>query len=148
MLSRLREFDFFKAVNDELEDINRELELIKILLKKHRRKPLDDIEIRAAALSLSTIYNGIETVMTFALKDRGKILPAGGRYHSQILELAERQGIIDKEIRAVLKNFMGFRHFIRHAYSFEIDASEILEILESCPGLVRSFECQIRKIYS
>ena len=50
MSNRSYEFDSSKAVNDELEDLNRELELIELLLKKHSLKPLDDIEVRAAAL--------------------------------------------------------------------------------------------------
>lgn len=146
MSNRSYEFDSSKAVNDELEDLNRELELIELLLKKHSLKPLDDIEVRAAALSLSTVYNGIETIIIFLLKARDVTIPTGSRYHSQLLELAETQDIIDKEMKVKFQKFMAFRHFIRHSYSFEINPPDILKILVSCPELLKSFERRIQEI--
>lgn len=61
--------DYGAAIRGEFENIDRELDLIELLLRKSNQNPLDDIEIRAAALSLSTIYNGIEKVITYAVKD-------------------------------------------------------------------------------
>ena len=55
MSNRSYEFDSSKAVNDELEDLNRELEFIELLLKKHSLKPLDDIEVRTAALLIDCL---------------------------------------------------------------------------------------------
>ena len=70
------------AVLGELEHVNRELDFVKMLRVKQENQPLDDIEIRAAALSLSTIYNGIEKVIIFVLKSLGSEILSGRNWHS------------------------------------------------------------------
>ena len=139
--------DYGAAIRGEIENINRELDLIELLLRKSNQNPLDDIEIRAAALSLSTIYNGIEKVIEFAVKDQTIPIPSGSNWHTALLELAEKQSLIDNTTRSNLLGFLAFRHFVRHAYSFEIDPEAIMEILEKSPELVRSFRSQIEEKY-
>jgi len=135
--------EYAVAIRGELENIEREMKLIERLIKKEGKDHLDDIEIRAAALSLSTIYNGMEKVIEFGLKKRETAIPASGNWHASLLKLAEKNGLIDKETHSELLGFMGFRHFIRHAYSFQIDPAAITEILKKCPKLVASFCRQI-----
>ena len=60
------------SVLHEIENIETELDFINTLLKKRQAIELDDVEIRAAALSLSTIYNGIEKVLLRILRKRDK----------------------------------------------------------------------------
>jgi hypothetical protein len=38
-----------------------------------------------------------------------------------------------------LKGFLAFRHFVRHAYSFEIDPETIIVIIRKAPKTVRQF---------
>lgn len=147
MSDESRKMDYGAAIRGEFENINRELKLVELLRNKSEHNPLDDIEIRAAALSLSTIYNGIEKVIEFALKDRAISTPTGSNWHTALLERAESHSLFDNAIRSELLGFMAFRHFIRHAYSFEIDADAIMEILETCPELVKSFRLQIESNY-
>lgn len=135
--------DYGAAIRGEFANIEREAGLAQILLTKSDEHSLDEIEIRAAALSLSTIYNGIEKIIEFALKDRGAPIPSGANWHSALLEHAENGSIIDSVTRSELLGFMAFRHFIRHAYSFEIDSDAIMQILKKSPELVRSFRRQI-----
>lgn len=134
------------AVLGELEHVNRELDFVKMLRVKQENQPLDDIEIRAAALSLSTIYNGIEKVIIFVLKSLGSEIPSGRNWHSVLLKEAENRMIISKETRPDFERFMAFRHFIRHAYSYEINPAMIKKILNTCPALVESFNRHIRKL--
>ena len=44
-----------------------------------------------------------------------------------------------------MKGFMGFRHFVRHAYSFEIDPKAIDAILDAAPKLVERFTKEIKE---
>ena len=136
--------DFAHAIGVEFENIDRELRLVHLLIRKSEDNPLDEIEIRAGALSLSTIYNGIEKVIQFALKDKNVAIPSGGNWHTALLELAESHSLFNNQTRTDLLGFMAFRHFIRHAYSFEIDPDAIMEMLRSCPETIGSFRNQIR----
>lgn len=38
---------------------------------------------------------------------------------------------------------MAFRHFVRHAYRFEIEATAIHKIIEQCPALVMCLKREI-----
>lgn len=139
--------DYETAIRGEIENIKRERELVELLLTKSKDHPLDDIEIRAAALSLSTIYNGIEKTLEFVLKDSDAQLPSGRNWHTSLLELAKNRSVIDKTTQTDLLGFLAFRHFVRHAYSFEIDPDAIMEILGLCPAIVESFRNQVESIY-
>ena len=130
--------DYNEAISGEFQSFFREIGLVELLLSKSDNNPLDDIEIRAAALSLSTIYNGVEKVIEFALKDQNVNLPTGGNWHALLLETAEQQSLIHHGTRTELLEFMAFRHCVRHAYSFEIDHDAITEILRACPELFDS----------
>ncbi|GAH68212.1 unnamed protein product, partial [marine sediment metagenome] len=53
-------------------------------------------------------------------------------------------GIISEQTMKDLKAFLGFRHFIRHAYSFEINPRTIEAVLDITPALVRRFIEEVR----
>ena len=63
-----------------------------------------------------------------------------------LLYKSEQNPLDDIEIRSELLGFLAFRHFVRHAYSFEIDPVAIVEILRKCPELVRSFRRKIEEV--
>ena len=135
--------DYRTSVLHEIENIETELDFINTLLKKRQAIELDDIEIRAAALSLSTIYNGIEKVLLHILRKRDNEKIEGSNWHAVLLERSNRAQLISEETRNELKGFMAFRHFVRHAYSFEIDATAIHKVIEQCPALVMRLKREI-----
>lgn len=45
-----------------------------------------------------------------------------------------------------MKGFLGFRHFVRHAYSFEIDRKAIDAILDTAPALIDRFIGEIERL--
>ena len=135
--------DYRTSVLHEVENIETELDFINTLLKKRQAIELDDIEIRAAALSLSTIYNGIEKVLLHILRKRDNEKIEGSNWHATLLERSNRAYLISEETKNELKGFMAFRHFVRHAYSFEIDVTAIHKIIEQCPALVMRLKREI-----
>lgn len=128
--------DYRTSVLHEIGNVETELSFINTLVKKRQAIELDDIEIRAAVLSLSTIYNGIEKVFIHILRERDHERIEGSNWHAVLIERSIRAHLISEETRNELKGFMAFRHFVRHAYSFEIDAIAIHKIIEQCPALV------------
>lgn len=135
------------VVRNEIENILHELDFLKILIAKLASHELDAVEIRAAALSLSTIYSGMERVILEALKDRFGFRPEGLNWHVQLLERAGSSSLISEPTQVELKSFLAFRHFIRHAYSFEINPRMIEKILDRAPDLVHGFIGEIRQGY-
>jgi hypothetical protein len=125
-----------KRIAFEISQISRELKIIDRLNAIRKNDNLDEIQARAAASSLHSVYNGIEKVVLLVLKDRGKSIPKGEAWHSEALDAARENGIISDALEADLRNFMGFRHFYRHAYGFMIDTELLSPLLEGARAAV------------
>jgi hypothetical protein len=135
------------TVRNEIQNVLHELDFVKTLVAKHADTALDDVELRAAALSLSTIYSGIEKTMLHVLKDRHGLRPEGPNWHAELLDLAGQKSLLSDNVRNDLKSFLAFRHFVRHAYSFELDPAMIGRILHRAPDVVDRFADEIRETY-
>lgn len=134
-------------IRSEIKGLHRELEILSILNLKRLKSNLDEIEIRAASLSLSALYNGIEKVLLDILRADGEFIKNEQSWHTLLLKRALANTIISEKTFDQLKGFLGFRHFIRHAYSFEINPLTINAILDNAESLVEIFILEIKDYY-
>jgi len=139
--------DVSSQIQNEIDGLHKELQVLSILKLKRKESDLDDIEIRAASLSLSAIYNGIEKILLDVLKENGQYLKNEQFWHTLLLQRSVDSKIISEKTFNELKGFLGFRHFIRHAYSFEINPLTINTILDNAQSLVELFIMEIRDYY-
>jgi len=133
-----------KQIANEITNLEKELEIIILLNKKNKIRMLDEIEIRGASLSLAALYNGMERILNDILKKQFKVSTDNQSWHKQVLEESLAYNIISKEIFRDLKGFLAFRHFVRHAYSFEIKPQTIEMIVKKAPDLVNQFISEIK----
>jgi uncharacterized protein YutE (UPF0331/DUF86 family) len=131
-------------VEHELQGLQKELKVLELVALRRRSGALDEIEVRGAALSLAALYSGMEKVLTHVLSDRGRSPSAGGNWHAELLSSSVELGVISPKTGEELKRFLGFRHFVRHAYSFEIDPQAIDSVLEAAPSLALRFISEIQ----
>jgi hypothetical protein len=87
----------------------------------------------------------IENAILLALKDRGLPIPKGEAWHSEVLDAARLNRIISNTLAADLKEFMGFRHFYRHAYGFMLDAELLNPLLEKARAVVNQMSNELGK---
>lgn len=127
----------------ELLNLEKELRIVKIITDRKTAKNFDEIDIRAAALSMAALYNGMEKVLIQLLILKKIETKESSTWHSNLLRLAKDSDIISEKVFIDLKGFMSFRHFVRHAYSFEIDPLTIKAVIEKAPNLVKSFCCEV-----
>ena len=132
-----------KNINFELSQIKTELEIINLLKSILKTTDLDKIQIRAAASSLHSIYNGIEKILIFKIKDKNIKLSTEVRWHSELLEVASTEKIISNNTVERLKKYLGFRHFFRHNYGFMLDLELIKPLIEDIENLIIEFEKEI-----
>lgn len=123
-----------KRSKEHVEDILVEIEKIEKLFKsfaaliekvKHRNPTF--IELNALAMFLHSFYNGLENIFKLIAKKIDKKMPTGERWHIDLLEQMAKsisnrnQIILSNRTFEDLKEYLGFRHFSRNAYSFDIN---------------------------
>lgn len=126
-------------IDGEIVKIRKELEVLILINKKLSvTGTLDDIETRASALSLMSIYSGIEKILQIRLKAIGVEIDSV-KWHRDLLNKSLDIKLISEDFYRELKGFLAFRHFVRHAYSFEINQDVIISILKKIPRIIKEF---------
>jgi len=131
-------------IEHELRSLQKELDVLSLVISKRSQVPLDEIEVRGAALSLASLYNGMERVLKQILSDRNETIGESPNWHAELLAKSNTLGVITAKTAQDLKGFLSFRHFVRHAYSFEIDPRAIDAILDAAPDVVRRFMAEVQ----
>jgi hypothetical protein len=110
----------------EISQIDRLLDETRPLLDLCKLKNPDFIEMSAAALLIHSFYNGIENVLILIFKYYNEELPNGTKWHIELLDKAfastkNRKAIFQKALQESMEEYLKFRHFIRHAYGFQLE---------------------------
>ena len=113
-------------INHEISRIDKSLGDVRPLLDLCKIKEPDIIEMTAAAQVLHSFYNGVESIIVLFFKYMNEKLPNDLSWHKTLLEMAfgtnsQNIKIFNDEIKKKLEKYLLFRHFIRHAYSSELD---------------------------
>ncbi|GAB6090724.1 ribonuclease toxin HepT-like protein [Spirochaeta dissipatitropha] len=108
-------------IKNEIQSIQDEKRFIELIIKKNETFGIDELELRGAAFTLTAIYNGIEKLFLHLLNKKNVDLEASHDWHTTLIRKAEENNIINSGIKDDLLQYLSFRHFIRPAYSFEIN---------------------------
>jgi len=118
------------AINDiefEIQRIETLMEKYQPLLKKIEKEEPSFIEMGSLAMLLHSFYNGLENIFSRIVKKMDEEIPHGEFWHKKLLDrmiiINEKRkfAVLTKETYEDLKEYLGFRHFSRHAYAFDLD---------------------------
>ena len=95
------------------------------LLRKVKAADPNPTEVLALAGIMHSFYTGIENIFKRIAEEIDSSIPAGPRFHAELLEQMsrpspQRPAVISDELHVILGDYMGFRHMFRHAYSFHV----------------------------
>jgi hypothetical protein len=118
----------------EVEQIDRLIDTYSDLLEKCRQKIPDKVEIAALGSVLHSFYNGLENIFSVIAKEVDTTLPQGISWHKDLLiqistQTPSRNAVISEASKEKLVNYLGFRHFYRHSYSFFLDWNELKPLI-------------------
>ena len=125
------------------------------LIKKCDDTEPEIIELTALASVLHSFYNGVENIFILIAKNIDKEKPEGAKWHKNLLlkmneEVTGRPAVISDELKDNLINYLGFRHFYRHSYSFFLDWEEIkslvLSLIDTWEQLKRELKLFLKRI--
>lgn len=114
------------VVDDELISLERVTQQMEELLAQAAQPP-NWIELRAIATLIHEFYNGLEKIFERIAVSLGEGLPKSSYWHADLLaqmaivQSGVRAAVIDEPLRPRLEEYLKFRHFFRHAYSYTLE---------------------------
>jgi hypothetical protein len=114
------------AVSYEIAQIDRLLGVYADLLERVRRRTPDLVELAALGAVLQCFYNGLENIFGAVAVQLDKKVPDGAEWHHDLLAQMTRTSsnrgpVISAAAADKLTDYLGFRHFFRHAHLFYLD---------------------------
>jgi hypothetical protein len=96
------------------------------------------VEMTAMASVLHSFYNGLENIFLSIAKGLDPEVPAEAQWHRDLLrqmtqETGNRSRVISAELVQKLTDYLGFRHFYRHSYSFFLEWEELEKLVTALP---------------
>lgn len=95
------------------------------LLAKPDKSKYSVAELAAIATFLHNFYNGVENILKRILYATGAELKNTSTWHKDLLQSAHAAAIISNDLYNNLSNYLSFRHYFVHAYSFTLRWDEL-----------------------
>jgi len=125
-----------EKVEAELENIEQVLAELK---QAKNLRDLSTIKLAGIGAFIHNFYNGIENVLKQILISKYGKLPDGASWHSELLKTAVKKEIISSKTAKKLKDYLAFRHFFSHAYSFDLDKNLMMPLIKKADSVYKDF---------
>ena len=106
---------------------------------------LSNLELAGLATLIHNFYNGIENILKQLVTVSGKKLPDGPSWHRDLINTAISQDIISEPTAKKLRQYLAFRHFFSHSYSFELDPKQMMNLVKDIQPVFFRFRDEINK---
>lgn len=125
--------DVKEKIKFEIAEIDREFESYSLLFDLIKLRTPDLVEMTAIASVLHSFYNGVESIFLIIAKKVDKNIPSGQKWHNDLLKQMTsinetRAEVINSDTFEILKEYLLFRHFIRHSYKWRLNWDEFKNI--------------------
>jgi uncharacterized protein YutE (UPF0331/DUF86 family) len=114
-----------QEVRIELDNIQSTLKNLDKALNRIER---DVVELAAISAFLHNFYNGIEHILKRIIPRHSK--NESQSWHKDLLRSAYTAGIISEECLETLFAFLGFRHVFSHGYTFLLNETKLMALVE------------------
>ena len=118
----------------EIDQIDQLFNSYTDLLERCQKSRPDLVEVTAIASVLHSFYNRVENIFLSVAKGLDENVPNGSQWHRDLLlqmrqQMPQRSHVISVEMAQELAEYLGFRHFYRHAYSFFLEWDEVEKLV-------------------
>ena len=115
------------------------------ILNKSELSLPDRIECSALAAFLHGFYNGIENIFKRVAIELREDMPEGANWHQTLLEQMAKPGprrpeVISSDLLELLKEYLAFRHFFRHAYPFQLAWTSMSHLVKNSSDVFARLE--------
>lgn len=106
---------------------------------------LSGLELAGLAALIHNFYNGVENILKQLVNAIGKKLPDGPSWHQDLINTAVANEIISESTARKLRQYLAFRHFFSHGYSFELDPKRMSNLVKDIRSTFDCFKKEINK---
>ncbi|MGP8328763.1 MAG: hypothetical protein ACT6FF_00380 [Methanosarcinaceae archaeon] len=132
-----------EKIEAEYENIEQTLNEIPVYTQLPN---LSILELAGVATLFHNFYNGIENILKQIFMARNISLPTGKSWHKDLLNNAVDNNIISSKAKAMLKQYLAFRHFFSHAYALDLHPERMEPLVEKCEEVYKFFKNEINKL--
>lgn len=125
-----------EQIRFKINDIDKLFSEYDLIFKKIEMKTPDLFDITILGSVLHSFYNGLENIFEIIAKNIDGIVPNGNKSHQELLhqmasENSKRNEILNEELYLKLREYATFRHFYRHAYSFQLNWEKMNPLIDN-----------------
>lgn len=125
-----------EQIKFKINDINKLFLEYDLIFKKIETQAPDLFDMTILGSVLHSFYNGLENVFEIIAKNIDGNVPKGNKSHQELLhqmasENSLRNEILNEELYLKLREYATFRHFYRHAYSFQLNWQKMKPLIEN-----------------
>lgn len=107
-----------------------------LIFKKIETEMPDLFDMTILGSVSHSFYNGLENIFDIIAKNIDGNVPIGNKSHQELLhqmasENNKRDEIIDEQLYLKLREYATFRHFYRHAYSFQLNWEKMQPLVKN-----------------
>ncbi len=139
-----------KQIEVERQQLKRLIEVHQPLITECASRQPTDIELSAFEFFLETFYSGIENIFKRIAVELERDLPQGDAWHRKLLDAmasdsSRRAAVISSELRAILDQYLSFRHVSRYSYSFHLQWNKMASLVSDCEETMQRVENEINQ---
>ena len=114
-----------EQVRFKIEEIDRLFSEYELIFIKVGSVEPDIFDMTILGSVLHSFYNGLENIFKLIAKNIDENVPVGVKSHQELLrqmsmDTNKRNKLFNEETYYQLREYATFRHFYRHAYSFQL----------------------------
>jgi len=126
----------------EFENIDSVLAEFASVIKPRKQK-YSVADLAAAATFIHNCYNGIENILKRILVYLDIDTRETPAWHKDLLKTSSDRKIISEKLYDALSDYLSFRHFFIHAYSFTLRWEELKPLATSLNDTVEEFRSAV-----
>ena len=124
-----------------------------MILKKFKIGNPDLFDITILGSVLHSFYNGLENIFEIIAKNVDGKVPTGNKSHQELLyqmanENSYRKSILNENLYLSLREYATFRHFYRHAYSFQLNWEKMKPLVNNVISIWKNVRIALENFLS
>ncbi|OHD14795.1 MAG: hypothetical protein A2086_14100 [Spirochaetes bacterium GWD1_27_9] len=142
-----------EKIEFEINEIETLIKSYSSLVELCKNQEPDLIYLSALATMLHSFYNGLENIFLSISKTIDKQIPQASNWHKILLykmgeKTENKNPVLSEETIEKLEEYLSFRHFFRHSYSYHLSWNKLKPLVSELSELWLKIKEEIIKFKS